>query len=51
MITELIVGAVYVAIVYSLVRPSSPAASVIQTISQALIGVVGSATGYNQIGS
>jgi xanthosine utilization system XapX-like protein len=50
-ITEFIVGVVYIAIVYSLVRPSSPAAGVIKTVSDAMVGLVGSATGYNQIGA
>jgi xanthosine utilization system XapX-like protein len=51
MITDFIVGAIYVAIIYSMVRPHSPAAGAVKNISDALIGVVGSATGYNQIGA
>ena len=50
-VTEFLIGAIYVAIVYSLVRPGSPATSVITTITQALTGVIGSATGSNTIGS
>jgi hypothetical protein len=50
-ITNFVVGAVYLAIVYSLVRPNSPAAGAIKNVSDALIGVVGSATGYNQAGA
>lgn len=49
--TEFVVGIVYVAIVYALVRPGSPAADVIKAITDALSGVIGSATGYNQAGS
>lgn len=47
---EVLIGVIYVAIVFSLVRPGSPAATVVQTVSNALVGVVGSATGYNQFG-
>ena len=50
-ITEFLIGVVYVAIVYALVRPGSPAASVITSISRALTGVVGSATGSTTLGS
>lgn len=49
-LTEFVVGIVYVAIVYALVRPGSPAASVIKTVTDALAGIIGSATGYNQAG-
>jgi hypothetical protein len=47
-VTEVVVGAVYLAILYALVRPGSPASAVVKTISSALVAVVGSATGYNQ---
>lgn len=47
---EFLIGAVYVAIVYSLVRPGSPAASVIKTVSSAMVGIVGTVTGYTQVG-
>lgn len=47
---EVLIGIIYLAIVYSLVRPGSPAAATVKTVSNALIGVVGSATGYNQFG-
>jgi hypothetical protein len=50
-ITEFLIGVVYLAIVYSLVRPGSPAAAVIKTISTSLSGVIGSATGSETIGS
>jgi len=43
-----VVGVIYLAILYALVRPGSPAAAVVQTISSAMVAVVGSATGYNQ---
>jgi xanthosine utilization system XapX-like protein len=49
-VTEFLVGVIYIAIIYALVRPTSPAAGVVQTISDAMVGVVGSATGYNQLG-
>lgn len=45
-----IVGALYLAILYSLVRPGSPGADLVKTISDALVGVVGNATGYYQTG-
>ena len=50
MIGSFLVGALYLAIVYALVRPGSPAAGIVKTISDALIGVVGSATGAYQTG-
>lgn len=50
-IGEVLIGVVYLAIVFTLVRPTSPAAGVIQTLGTALTGVVGSVTGYNQIGA
>ena len=49
MIGEYIFGAIVVAIIYSLVRPGSPAAGAVQTISNALIAVVGTATGTTTI--
>lgn len=49
--TNLVAGAVYLAILYALVRPGSPAAAVVKTVSTALVAVVGSATGYNQNGA
>lgn len=48
---EFLVGVLYVAILYALVRPNSPAANVIKIISNTLIAVVGSATGYNDLGA
>lgn len=45
MITDFLVGTVFVAIVYTLVRPGSPAADAVHTISNALIAVVGTVTG------
>lgn len=48
---ELFIGIIFLAILFSLVRPYSPAASVVQIVSSALVAVVGSATGYNQAGS
>jgi xanthosine utilization system XapX-like protein len=50
LIGEVLIGVIYLAIVYSLVRPQSPAASVIKTVSNALIGIVGTVTGYTQVG-
>jgi hypothetical protein len=50
-LAEFLVGVVYLAIVYSLVRPGSPAAATIKVISTTLVDIVGSATGYNQIGA
>lgn len=47
---QFLAGALYVAILYTLVRPGSPAAGAIKTVGSALTAVVGSATGYNQIG-
>lgn len=45
---EFLIGSIYLAIVYALVRPGSPAAGVVQTVGNALVSVVGSATGYHQ---
>lgn len=45
-IGEILIGVVFLAIVFTLVRPKSPAAAVVKTLSTALIGVVGSTTGY-----
>lgn len=42
---DFLVGIIFVAIVYSLVRPGSPASGIVQVISNALIAVVGTATG------
>lgn len=50
MITEFVVGIIFVAIVYSLVRPGSPAAEAINNIFKAMVAVVGSASGYNTTG-
>lgn len=47
---EVLIGVIYLAIVFTVVRPGSPAASVVKTTSNALIGVVGSTTGYNTFG-
>lgn len=47
---QFLIGVIYLAIVYTLVRPGSPAATVIKTTSNALVGVVGSTTGYNTFG-
>lgn len=47
---EVLVGVIYLAIVFSVVRPGSPAADAIRTINNAMVGVVGSATGYNEFG-
>lgn len=43
---EVLIGVVYVAILFTLVRPGSPAAGVVKTVSTALVGVVKSVTGY-----
>lgn len=48
---EVLIGIIYLAIVFALVRPGSPAAAVVKIVSNALIGIVGSVTGYNQIGA
>lgn len=45
-----IIGVLYLAILYSLVRPGSHGADLVKTISDALVGVVGNATGYYQTG-
>lgn len=47
---QFITGTIYVAILYMLVRPNSPAATTIQTVSNALIAVVGNATGAQNLG-
>lgn len=47
-LTDFIVGVIYLAIIYALVRPSSPAASVVAFVSGALVAVVRSATGFHQ---
>lgn len=47
---EVLIGVIYLAIVYVLVRPGSPAATAVKTITGALVGVVGSVTGYSQVG-
>lgn len=47
---EFLIGVLYLAIVYALVRPGSPAATVVHTISDALIGVVANVTGYSELG-
>lgn len=44
---DFVVGAVYVAIVYTLVRPNSPAAATIKVITSAMTGLVRSTTGYH----
>lgn len=49
-IGEFLIGVVYLAIIYSLVRPDSPASGVVKTVSNALIGLVGTVTGYTQVG-
>lgn len=49
-LAEFLIGIIYLAIVYSLVRPGSPAAGAVKTISNTLIAVVGSATGSNTLG-
>lgn len=46
-IGEFITGVLFLAIVYSLVRPGSQAANAVKTISQVMIDVVGAATGAN----
>lgn len=50
MIKEFITGVIFVAIIYSLVRPGSPASTAIENIFKAMVAVVGSATGYNTFG-
>jgi hypothetical protein len=45
-IGELLIGSVYVAILFSLVRPGAPSSSLIASVSSALIGLVGTVTGY-----
>lgn len=44
-LVEVIVGSIYLAIIYTLVRPSSPSTAVIKALSNALIGVVQQTTG------
>lgn len=48
---EFLIGVIYLAILYSLVRPGSPAAGTVKTITDALVGIVGSATGYTSGGT
>lgn len=43
---EVLIGALYLAIVFAVVRPGSPAASAVSQISNALVGVVQTVTGY-----
>lgn len=50
MILDFITAVLYLAIVYVLVRPGSPAANVIKTITQTLVAVVGEATGSSALG-
>lgn len=50
MVTQVITAVVYLAIVYALVRPGSPAAGAVQNLANAIVAVVGSATGYNESG-
>jgi len=38
------------AIVYSLVRPGSKAGQAVQAVTDALVGVIGTTTGYTQRG-
>lgn len=45
-IGELLIGVVYLAIVFSLVRPQSPASGIIENVTNALVGLVGVVTGY-----
>lgn len=40
-----LIGVIYVAILYALVRPGSPAAGAVNTVSNALAAVVATATG------
>lgn len=40
---QFVAGALVVAIVYMLVRPSSPAANAVNTVSQALVSIVNTA--------
>ncbi len=44
---DFVIGAIYVAIVYTLVRPNSPAAATIKVVSSAMTGLVRSTTGYH----
>lgn len=45
-IGEVFIGAVYVAILFSLVRPGAPSSGLISSVSSALVGLVGTVTGY-----
>ena len=47
-IGEVLIGVIYIAIVFMLVRPGSPASDSIKTVGTALTAVVGSVTGYKQ---
>jgi hypothetical protein len=49
-ILDFITAILYLAIIYVLVRPGSPAANVIKTITQTLVSVVGEATGSSALG-
>jgi Tfp pilus assembly protein FimT len=46
MITQLMVGIIIIAILYMLVRPSSPGPAIIEQLSSALTDLVKSSTGY-----
>lgn len=41
-----ITGCIYIAILYVLVRPNSPGAAAVKTVSDALVTVVKNASGY-----
>lgn len=47
---DFLIGIVYLAMLFVLVRPGSPAAGAVKNISNTLIWIVGSATGYTQTG-
>jgi hypothetical protein len=46
-IWQLIIGAIIVAIIFTLVRPGAPAGTAIAQLSAALAGLITSATEYN----
>jgi hypothetical protein len=47
---DLLYWVIVVAIIYSLVRPGSPAGKAMTTIADAAVDVIGTATGYVQRG-
>jgi hypothetical protein len=47
MIVDVLILVVYLGILYGAVRPSSPAAGAVKTVSSGLIALVGTVTGFD----